>query len=388
MLAAGHPTLGSFNNAAKLTDATLALWARLLAADSAGAPHRRRRRAGRRAAARDATPLLGAAPTTASRRPGASRRRGASARSRASTLRSTRCRSPARRRPSSRCGRACRSSRWPGATSASRSTACHPHGARPRPDGSRAPRLTTPRSSRVRCSRDSGSARRAAAALPARVAAERAVRRRPVHARAGGGAARHMAHLVQAQDRARVADPRRRSPSRSGRALRAHRRRRGARRAVEGAAAAAGASSDAVAAACELIDELARLAARRSAPTCRRCSRGRAAQPELVARMFPPPPPLAAPPRISVLDLLDRSSAIRHGSRELPAALRRLSARDRRRARRASLAEGYNRAAAKASGDILVFSHDDIELVTDGFRRRLVAHLERYDGSASPARRA
>ena len=32
MLAAGHPTLGSFNNGSKLTDETLALWSRLLAA--------------------------------------------------------------------------------------------------------------------------------------------------------------------------------------------------------------------------------------------------------------------------------------------------------------------------------------------------------------------
>ena len=32
LLAAGHPTLGSFNNGSKLTDATLALWSRVLAA--------------------------------------------------------------------------------------------------------------------------------------------------------------------------------------------------------------------------------------------------------------------------------------------------------------------------------------------------------------------
>ena len=45
-----------------------------------------------------------------------------------------------------------------------------------------------------------------------------------------------------------------------------------------------------------------------------------------------------------------------------------------------SLAEGYNRAAAKATGDLLVFSHDDIELVTADFAPRLVAHLDRHDG--------
>jgi len=45
-----------------------------------------------------------------------------------------------------------------------------------------------------------------------------------------------------------------------------------------------------------------------------------------------------------------------------------------------SLAEGYNRAAARATGDVLLFSHDDIELVTPDFAARLAAHLERYDG--------
>jgi len=45
-----------------------------------------------------------------------------------------------------------------------------------------------------------------------------------------------------------------------------------------------------------------------------------------------------------------------------------------------SLAEAYNRGAAKARGDILVFAHDDIELRTSDFAARLFAHLERYDG--------
>jgi len=45
-----------------------------------------------------------------------------------------------------------------------------------------------------------------------------------------------------------------------------------------------------------------------------------------------------------------------------------------------SLAEGYNRAAARASGDVLVFSHDDIELETRDFASRMLAHLDRYDG--------
>lgn len=45
-----------------------------------------------------------------------------------------------------------------------------------------------------------------------------------------------------------------------------------------------------------------------------------------------------------------------------------------------SLAEAFNRGAAKARGDILIFAHDDIELRTSDFAARLFAHLERYDG--------
>jgi tetratricopeptide (TPR) repeat protein len=44
-----------------------------------------------------------------------------------------------------------------------------------------------------------------------------------------------------------------------------------------------------------------------------------------------------------------------------------------------SLCEGYNRGAARASGEILVFSHDDIEIVTADFAARLLGHLSRHD---------
>jgi tetratricopeptide (TPR) repeat protein len=44
-----------------------------------------------------------------------------------------------------------------------------------------------------------------------------------------------------------------------------------------------------------------------------------------------------------------------------------------------SLCEGYNRAARQASGEILVFSHDDIEILTPDFADRLRAHLARHD---------
>lgn len=44
-----------------------------------------------------------------------------------------------------------------------------------------------------------------------------------------------------------------------------------------------------------------------------------------------------------------------------------------------SLCEGYNRGARQATGEILVFSHDDIEILTRDFVDRLRAHLARHD---------
>ena len=44
-----------------------------------------------------------------------------------------------------------------------------------------------------------------------------------------------------------------------------------------------------------------------------------------------------------------------------------------------SLCEGYNRGVARASGEILLFSHDDIEIVTPDLAARLLGHLRRYD---------
>ena len=80
----------------------------------------------------------------------------------------------------------------------------------------------------------------------------------------------------------------------------------------------------------------------------------------------------------------------RSSARSIPRASRRFGSYERRFAEHPlemigihdarSLAEGYNRAAEKASGDILVFSHDDMELVTEDFASRLVAHLDHFDG--------
>lgn len=44
-----------------------------------------------------------------------------------------------------------------------------------------------------------------------------------------------------------------------------------------------------------------------------------------------------------------------------------------------SLAEGYERGRAKARGDVIVFCHDDIVLVADHFRARLLDALQRAD---------
>jgi GT2 family glycosyltransferase len=44
-----------------------------------------------------------------------------------------------------------------------------------------------------------------------------------------------------------------------------------------------------------------------------------------------------------------------------------------------SLCEGYNRGARQARGEVLVFSHDDVEIVSPDFAARLLGHLRRHD---------
>lgn len=44
-----------------------------------------------------------------------------------------------------------------------------------------------------------------------------------------------------------------------------------------------------------------------------------------------------------------------------------------------SLCEGYNRGIRRATGEILVFSHDDIEILSSDFAAKLLAHLTRYE---------
>src|SRR6185369_1842264 len=103
-------------------------------------------------------------------------------------------------------------------------------------------------------------------------------------------------------------------------------------------------------------------------------------QPGLVARMFPPAAVVSRQPSISVLicsidakKFATVTSSYQTRFAGFPVEI--IGVHDAR-----SLAEGYNRAAEKASGEILVFSHDDIELVSPDFAPRLVSHLARYDG--------
>jgi GT2 family glycosyltransferase len=44
-----------------------------------------------------------------------------------------------------------------------------------------------------------------------------------------------------------------------------------------------------------------------------------------------------------------------------------------------SLAEGYNRGLAKSKGDIVIFSHDDIHILTRDLAARLKRHMDNYD---------
>lgn len=44
-----------------------------------------------------------------------------------------------------------------------------------------------------------------------------------------------------------------------------------------------------------------------------------------------------------------------------------------------SMCEGYNRGIAQSRGEVLIFSHDDIEIHAADFRHRLLDHLDRCD---------
>ncbi len=44
-----------------------------------------------------------------------------------------------------------------------------------------------------------------------------------------------------------------------------------------------------------------------------------------------------------------------------------------------SMCEGYNRGIAQSTGDVLIFSHDDIEILNEDFADRLLGHLAKFD---------
>ncbi len=141
----------------------------------------------------------------------------------------------------------------------------------------------------------------------------------------------------------------------------------------------AGQGADVVADACALIDEMPHWHAAQRV-YLQALLAWATTQPGLVARVFPPPPSIARAPKTSVLVCsIDparfRSVTASYEARFAGHPFEIVGIHDAR-----SLAEGYNRAAAQSTGDVLVFSHDDIELVTPDFAQRLLGHLEHHDG--------
>ena len=137
---------------------------------------------------------------------------------------------------------------------------------------------------------------------------------------------------------------------------------------------AAGAIDDA----CALVDEHPDWppAQRAYVSVLRAWARG---QRGLVARAFPTRAPHATPRVSAIVCSIDRakfdavSASFAARFTGLPFEL--VGVHDAR-----SLAEAYDRGASRATGEVLVFAHDDIELVTSDFAPRLLAHLETHDG--------
>jgi hypothetical protein len=136
---------------------------------------------------------------------------------------------------------------------------------------------------------------------------------------------------------------------------------------------------DAIPGACELVDEKPHwVAAQRTYVTA--LLAWARTKPRLVEQVFPPPARIARRPTVSVLvcsidPVRFRNVSANYRARFEGYELDIVGVHDAR-----SLSEGYNRAAAQSRGDILVFSHDDVELVNSDFAPRLVAHLESFDG--------
>ncbi len=336
VLAAGHPTLGSFNNAAKLTDATLRLWADLLAA----VPQAR-------------LIVAGLAPGFAQQRvmdafarAGAADRVETTGRMSADEVRRLIARVDIALDPMPFSGATTTlESLWqgvpvvtlPGQTSASRSTASI---------------LTA-----LRLTGWIASGRHDYTAIVARALASHdaqvalAALRAALPARVQQSALCDVARFTRALEEAlrdawrtwcrRKAAPRAESAPSASVAQRHALRRIAADAELDAVEAmlAEGAVERALAPACALIDERPEWHAAQRAylRTLLAWARG---QPGLVARMFPPPPGARAQAAHLGARLLDRSRALRGGSRELRAPVRRISARDHRHPRRALARRG------------------------------------------------
>ncbi len=97
------------------------------------------------------------------------------------------------------------------------------------------------------------------------------------------------------------------------------------------------------------------------------------------AAFFPPPALPEKPPLLSVIICSIDERRFQQASALYMRLLERvpheiIGIHDAR-----SLCEGYNRGVARSKGDILIFSHDDVDILTPDFAARLVASLDRHD---------
>ena len=92
-----------------------------------------------------------------------------------------------------------------------------------------------------------------------------------------------------------------------------------------------------------------------------------------------PPPAAARFPKVSVVICSIRDERFARVRRNYESLLQGLPHEIIRIPDAPSLCEGYNRGVSLASGEIVVFSHDDIEVLTPTFASRLWSHLQQFD---------
>ena len=102
--------------------------------------------------------------------------------------------------------------------------------------------------------------------------------------------------------------------------------------------------------------------------------------PESLEALSPKLTPFQPTPRVSIIicsvdeaKFAEASASYRERFAAVPHEI--VAIRDAR-----SLAEGFNRGARLATGEIFIFSHDDVLLLTPDFAQRLLAHLRHWDG--------